>query len=151
MIENLKHRFLYLFEKQNDYAGDIHLIPNEVKENKSFNLHNFTVKPISYSHHKLQVFGYRINDFAYITDLKKIDEKEKTKLLNLNCLVLNALRHKEHYSHINLEQALKIINDVKPKKTYLTHIAPQMGYHRNTEKLLPESVSIAYDGLEINI
>ena len=151
VLKNLKHRFLYLFEKQNDYAGDVHLIPNRVCENKAFNLHDFTVKPISYSHHKLQVFGYRINDFAYITDLKKIDKTEKNKLLNLDCLVLNALRHHKHYSHINLEEALQIIHDIKPKKTYLTHIAPHMGFHSDTEKLLPKSVFLAYDGLEIKV
>mgnify|MGYP006245771565 CR=1 FL=1 len=82
---------MYLFEKQNNYPGDIHLMTNEVKENKKFNLYDFSVIPISYSHHKLQVFGYRINQFAYITDLKKIDEKKKNKLLNLDCLILNAL------------------------------------------------------------
>ena len=81
----------------------------------------------------------------------KIFSIQKTKLLNLNCLVLNALRHDEHYSHINLEEALEIIKDVKPKKTYLTHIAPQMGFHNDTEKLLPKSVYLAYDGLEIEI
>ena len=151
VLENLKQRFLYLFEKQNNYPGDIHLTTNEVKENKKFNLYDFTVIPISYSHHKLQVFGYRINQFAYITDLKKIDDKEKNKLLNLDCLILNALRHDEHYSHINLRQALQIIQDIKPKKAYLTHIAPQMGFHSDTEKLLPESVFLAYDGLEIEI
>ena len=127
VLKNLKHRFLYLFEKQNDYAGDVHLIPNRVCENKAFNLHDFTVKPISYSHHKLQVFGYRINDFAYITDLKKIDKTEKNKLLNLDCLVLNALRHHKHYSHINLEEALQIIHDIKPKKTYFLNISKPFG------------------------
>ena len=58
-----------LVRETEDYAGDTHLIPNEVQENKTFNLHNFKVKPF-HIHHKLQVFGFRISDFAYITDLK---------------------------------------------------------------------------------
>ena len=66
-------------------------------------------------------------------------------------VVLNALRHKEHYSHINLNQALEIIEILKPKTTYLTHIAPDMGFHAETEKLLPENVYLAYDGLQVVI
>ena len=102
-------------------------------------------------HHKLQVFGYRLLNFAYITDLKTINDKDLEKLMNLDCLVLNALRHKEHYSHINLNQALEMIEILKPKTTYLTHIAPDMGFHAETEKLLPENVYLAYDGLQIEV
>ena len=102
-------------------------------------------------HHKLQVFGFRIENFAYVTDLKEIEELELDKLRGLDILILNALRHKEHYSHISLTQALEIVEKLKPKKTYLTHIAPDMGLHSETEKLLPDSVSISYDGLELLI
>ena len=102
-------------------------------------------------HNQLPIVGYRIDNFAYLTDVKSIGEEQLKKLKDCDVLVLNALRHHEHYSHINLEEALEIINDVKPKKTYLTHIAPQMGFHRDTEKLLPKSVFLAYDGLEIEI
>ena len=90
-------------------------------------------------------------NFAYVTDLKTIKDTDLNKLMNLDCLVLNALRHKEHYSHINLNQALEIIKILKPKKTYLTHIAPDMGFHVETEKLLPKNVYLAYDGLLIQV
>ena len=89
------------------------------------------------------------NKYFYLK--KRLTDEEKNKLLNLDCLILNALRHDEHYSHINLKEALQIIHDLKPKKAYLTHIAPQMGFHGNTERLLPKSVFLAYDGLEIEI
>ncbi len=102
-------------------------------------------------HHKLQVFGFRINNFAYITDLKTIDDSELKKLEGLDVLILNALRHKEHYSHINLDQALNIIKKLKPKKSYLTHIAPDMGLHNETQNKLPETVFLSYDGLKINL
>ena len=102
-------------------------------------------------HHKLQVFGFRINNFAYVTDLKMITKKELNKLKNLDVLILNSLRHNEHYSHINLTQAIEYIEELKPKKAYLTHIAPDMGLHSETEKMLPKSVFLGYDGLEINI
>ena len=72
-------------------------------------------------HHKLQVYGFRINNFAYITDLKTISDSELKKLEGLDVLILNALRHKEHYSHINLNQAIEFIRKIKPNKSYLTH------------------------------
>ena len=84
-------------------------------------------------------------------DTEVIKKKDLEKLMNLDCLVLNALRHKEHYSHINLNQALEMIEILKPKTTYLTHIAPDMGFHAETEKLLPENVYLAYDGLQIEV
>ena len=102
-------------------------------------------------HHKLQVFGFRIENFAYVTDLKEIEELELDKLRGLDTLVLNALRHKEHYSHINLTQAIEMVEKLKPKRTYLTHIAPDMGLHSDTERLLPECVFLSYDGLELLI
>ena len=102
-------------------------------------------------HHKLQVYGFRINNFAYITDLKTISDSELKKLEGLDVLILNALRHREHYSHINLNQAIEFIRKLKPKKSYLTHIAPDMGLHVETQKKLPKSVYLSYDGLEINI
>ena len=101
-------------------------------------------------HHKLQVFGFRYKNIAYITDLKEISEKEISKLYNLDLLVLNALRHKEHYSHINLSEALDIIDKLKPKRSYLTHIATDMGLHSETQKELPNNVFLAYDMLEVS-
>ncbi len=80
-----------------------------------------------------------------------ITKNELDKLRNLDVLILNSLRHNEHYSHINLDQALDHIEQLKPKKAYLTHIAPDMGLHSKTEKILPKSVSLGYDGLEIII
>jgi phosphoribosyl 1,2-cyclic phosphate phosphodiesterase len=123
VIENLKRRFDY----------------------------DIVIEPITYMHHKLQVYGFRINNFAYITDLKTIIDSELKKLEGLDVLILNALRHREHYSHINLNQAIELIRKLKPKKSYLTHIAPDMGLHSDTQKKLPKSVYLSYDGLEINI
>ena len=150
VVENLKIRFDYLFDKKNDYPGSPHVYPITIK-NKKFNIEEIEIQPITYMHHKLQVFGFRINNFAYVTDLKMITKKELNKLKNLDVLILNSLRHNEHYSHINLTQAIEYIEELKPKKAYLTHIAPDMGLHSETEKILPKSVFLGYDGLEINI
>ena len=150
VIQNLSKRFDYLFDVKNDYPGSPHVFPNII-ENKKFVLEGIEILPVTYMHHKLQVYGFRIKNFAYVTDLKKISKNELDKLKNLDVLILNALRQREHYSHINLEQALELINELKPKKAFLTHIAPDMGLHSETEKLLPPTVRLGFDGLEIII
>tara|TARA_B100000965_G_scaffold108448_1_gene89639 strand:+ start:1575 stop:2342 length:768 start_codon:yes stop_codon:yes gene_type:complete len=148
VVKNLKKRFDYLFDKKNDYPGSPHVYPIII-ENKKFNIEEIEILPITYMHHKLQVFGFRIKNFAYVTDLKMITKEELNKLKNLDVLILNSLRHNEHYSHINLTQAIDHIEELKPKKAFLTHIAPDMGLHSETEKILPKSVFLAFDGLEI--
>ena len=150
VIENLKKRFDYLFDKKNDYPGSPHVFPNII-ENIKFKIEDIEIVPLTYMDHKLLVYGFRINDFAYVTDLKLITKNELDKLRNLDVLILNSLRHNEHYSHINLNQALDHINQLKPKKAYLTHIAPDMGLHSETEKMLPQSVGLGFDGLEITL
>ena len=150
VIENLKKRFDYLFDKKNDYPGSPHVFPNII-ENKKFKIDEIEILPITYMHHKLQVYGFRIDDFAYVTDLKLITKNELDKLRNLDVLILNSLRHNEHYSHINLSQALDHIEQLKPKRAFLSHIAPDMGLHSQTEKMLPQSVSLGFDGLEITL
>jgi phosphoribosyl 1,2-cyclic phosphate phosphodiesterase len=102
-------------------------------------------------HNKLPVFGFRIFDFAYITDAKTIPDDEIKKLTGLNVLVINALRQKPHLSHFNLEEALNFIKLLNPKKTYLTHISHHLGFHDEVEQSLPENVFLAYDNLKITV
>ncbi len=116
VIENLFKRFEYIFNNEKKYAGAPILKPIKVVNNKNFNISNLNITPISYMHAKLQVFGYRFNDFAYLTDLKTINDMELKKLDNLEVLVLNCIRIDPHYSHLNLKEALSLIKIIKPKK-----------------------------------
>ena len=150
VISNLEKRFDYLFDEKGGYTGSPHVFSNIIEENIDFSFDGIKFSTVSYMHHNLQVFGFRYKNIAYITDLKKIKSDQLLKLKDLDILVLNALRHKEHYSHINLDQALRIIEELKPKKSFLTHIAPDMGMHEDTQKLLPKNVFLAYDMLEVN-
>ena len=84
-----------------------------------------------------------------MTDANFISEKEKQKIIGSKILVVNALRKKKHISHFTLDEAIALINEVKPEKAYLTHISHLMGLHEDVEKELPENIKIAYDGLEI--
>jgi phosphoribosyl 1,2-cyclic phosphate phosphodiesterase len=106
--------------------------------------------PIRALHNKLPVLGFRINDFTYITDANFISEEELEKIKGSKVLVLNALRRETHYSHFNLEQAIEIVNKIKPERAYFTHISHHLGLHEKVEKELPENVFLAYDGLVIN-
>lgn len=151
VIQNLKKRFDYVFETVNKYPGAPSVITQEVVNNVPFAIGNKMVTPIDVLHGDLQVFGYRVDDFAYLTDVKTIQESEIEKLRGLKVLVINALREEPHQTHFNLKEALDFITLIQPEKTYLTHISHLLGFHEEVQKKLPENVFLAYDNLEITI
>lgn len=151
VIENLRRRFDYVFETENRYPGAPSVKPIEVVADKPFRIGNKIAVPIDVMHGNLQVFGYRIDDFAYLTDVKTIDESEVKKLTGLKVLVINALREEPHHSHFNLEEALDFIRKIKPEKAYLTHISHLFGFHEEIQKKLPKNVELAFDNLEITV
>ena len=109
------------------------------------------ILPIHVRHLTLPILGYRIGDFAYITDASFISETEMKKLQGLGLLVLNALRIKEHYSHFNLAQALNIIRQLNPAKALLTHVSHEMGLYEEVSVLLPENVFLGVDSLSVEL
>lgn len=151
VIQNLKKRFDYVFETVNKYPGAPSVTTQEVVNNIPFAIGNKMVTPIDVLHGDLQVFGYRVEDFAYLTDVKTIQESEIEKIKGLKVLVINALREEPHQTHFNLKEALDFITLVQPEKTYLTHISHLLGFHEEVQKKLPENVFLAYDNLEITI
>jgi len=151
VIQNLKKRFDYIFEIENKYPGAPSVAVNEVIQDSNFTIGQKTIIPIQVMHGKLQVFGYRIDNFAYLTDVKTIATSELEKLKNLDILVVNALREEPHSTHFNLEEALNFIALVNPKKSYLTHISHLLGFHEEVQQKLPKNVYLAYDNLEISI
>ncbi len=150
ITDNLQQRFYYIFTKVNRYPG----APSasiEILYNKPFKLGDKEVLPVEYMHGKIPVYGYRIDNFAYLTDFKSISDQEKEKLNDLDVLIISALRIEPHPTHLNLEEALAIVAELNPKKTYFTHISHRLGFHEEVEKELPENVHLAYDGLKINV
>ena len=150
MLANLEQRFYYIFTKVNRYPGAPSVITHTIV-NHPFMLGDKEVLPIEFMHGKLTIFGYRISNFAYLTDLKSITVKEKEKLKGLDVLVVNALRLDPHPTHFNLDEALAFIKELQPKKAYLTHISHKLGFHAEVTKQLPDNVWLAYDGLRISI
>ncbi len=150
VLQSLKKRFDYIFASENKYPGAPSVLENEIT-NTPFRLGNLNVIPVNTMHNRLQVFGFRFKDFAYLTDVKTVEDKEKLKLSGLKVLVVNALRIEPHHSHFNLEEALEFIEEIQPERAYLTHISHMLGFHAEVEKQLPDNVFIAYDNLKITI
>ena len=151
VLQNLKKRFDYILETENKYPGAPTVDTIEVVNNEPFHIKNKTIIPINVMHGSLQVFGYRMQNFAYLTDVKTIAASEIEKLKGLKVLVINALREEPHHSHFSLQDALDFITLVQPEKAYLTHISHILGFHEEVQKKLPANVFLAYDNLNIII
>jgi len=145
----LRHEFPYIFSVRK-YPGvpeiNFHLI-----NKKPFNIKDMIITPVRAMHYKLPVLGFRIGDFAYVTDANFISEEETGKLKGLKVFSVCALRKERHISHYTLRGALRLISEIKPQTAYLTHISHQMGLHHEIEKELPENVFLAYDRLKVEI
>lgn len=150
VLDSLRKRFDYIFATTDKYPGAPSVREVEI-ENRTFKVGDISVIPVNVMHNRVQVFGFRIGNFAYITDAKTIAEEEKKKLKGLDVLVINALREEPHHSHFSLPEALTFIEEVKPKRSYLTHISHALGFHDQVQASLPENVFLAYDNLKINI
>ncbi|MBT8177580.1 MAG: MBL fold metallo-hydrolase [Eudoraea sp.] len=151
VVEELKRRFDYIFADENRYPGAPAVYVNPVEKNTPFTLGNLEVIPIEVFHNRLSVFGYRLGDFAYLTDVKTIKQEETDKLKGVKVLTVNALRKEPHHSHFNLEEALKFVQKVGPERAYFTHISHHMGFHEEVEQELPDGVYLAYDNLIVSI
>ncbi|AWI26383.1 MBL fold metallo-hydrolase [Flavobacterium pallidum] len=150
VIKNLEQRYDYIFETENKYPGAPSVEVHEVR-NEPFIFAGKEIIPINAFHGTLQVFGYRIDDFAYLTDVKTIAVDEIEKLKGVKVLVINALRIEPHDTHFNLQEALDFAALIHPERTYLTHISHMFGFHEAVQETLPDDVFLAYDNLEIHI
>lgn len=151
VLESLKIRFDYIFTDNNRYPGAPSVQANEVTNDAPFKIGNLVAIPVEAFHNRLQVFGYRIGDFAYLTDIKTIRDKEINKIKGIKVLSVNALRIEPHHSHLNLEEALELVAKVAPEQAYFTHISHHMGFHEEVEKKLPKGVHLAYDNLKLKL
>lgn len=151
VIESLKERFDYIFADENRYPGAPAIAVNSIENNQPFMLGDTEVIPIEADHNRLQVFGFRIKNFTYLTDVKRISEEELDKIRGSKVVVVNALRNEPHHSHFNLEEALDFVEKIQPETAYFTHISHMLGFHDEVEKQLPKNVHLAYDNLVITV
>jgi phosphoribosyl 1,2-cyclic phosphate phosphodiesterase len=150
VLNAIRTRFAYFYETVNKYPGAPTVKEIEIT-NTPFYLNEMKIIPINVNHNFVQVFGFRFNDFVYITDAKTISKEEIDKLKGVKVLVINALKNESHHSHFSLREALAFIAEVQPEKAYLTHISHLLGFHDEVQQKLPNNVYLAYDNLEITI
>lgn len=149
-VEEALHRIYHYAFSANPYPGAPIIQFNRIPEGP-FDVLGTEVIPIKVKHGRMPVLGFRLGDLTYITDAKYIEEEEREKIRGTKVLVVNALRIKEHHSHMNLEQALEFMEDLKPESGYFTHISHLLGNHATIEKDLPANIRLAYDGLIIEV
>lgn len=146
----LLNRIPYCFA-QKKYPGVPNINLHILENGSSFWIDDIKIEPIRIMHYKLPILGYRIDNFAYLTDVLTIPDEEYSKLQNLDVLVISALRRETHISHQNVEQALEKIERIAPKQAYLIHMSHSLGLYAVENEKLPHGVALAYDGLELII
>lgn len=143
----VRKRFEYVFENPIPGLPRIQLKPIALGEN--IKLKGLCFQPIGIMHGRLPIIGFRIGDLAYLTDVKTVPDSEMEKLSGVKYLIVNALQHKQHPTHMNLEEALEFVGKLSPERAWLTHISHLMGLASDIGPQLPPNISLAYDGLEI--
>lgn len=147
--KELVREFYYAFA-ETKYPGIPQILLHNI-ESVPFEVEGLSITPIRVWHHKLEVVGFRIGDFTYITDANKIDAPQQALIAGTKVLVINALRKEKHISHFTLSEALGVIDSLAIPEAYLTHISHQMGRHEEISRQLPANVHMAYDGLVLQV
>lgn len=147
-IERIERIFSYIFSDEADssWKPDLKLFVIS----GPFELFGLKIEPVEVLHGRLEVLGYRIGGFAYITDCSFIPPESRKKLHGLDTMVLGVLRERPHPTHLNVAQALEIIDELRPQRTIFTHLSHYFDYEE-AGKNLPDNVELGYDGMEIEI
>ena len=148
-VEHLRRRMPYCFVDKN-YPGIPLLSLRVLNPCEVLGLNGTKITPIPVMHGRLPIYGYRINNMAYITDMSEMEDSSLAKLQDLDVLIINALRLKPHNTHQSLSEALSVIEKLRPKKAYLVHMSHDIGLHQQVQQSLPQNVYLAYDGMEIS-
>jgi phosphoribosyl 1,2-cyclic phosphate phosphodiesterase len=146
---DIRRIFKYIFEPSHFGGGLPQVIAHTVYPGAPFCIgEQLKVTPLEVTHGRLPVMAYRFNDFAYATDLSEIPPQTMDALRDLDVLVLDCLRFKEHPTHLWAERALGYVEKLKPRRTYFTHMAHDVKHERDSKRL-PDGVEFAYDGLVV--
>lgn len=148
-LEQIKREYYYAFEGER-YPGTPVLNLHEITET-NFAVDGIKITPLPVLHLRMPVVGFRIGDFSYITDANFIPDETFEKLKGTKVLVLNALQKESHVSHFTLEEAIVQSKKIGADQTYFTHISHKMGLHQQVNKEMPPAMSLAHDGLTIDL
>jgi phosphoribosyl 1,2-cyclic phosphate phosphodiesterase len=144
--ELLRRMFRYIFDADYKFGGlaqvELRLIDGPL------DLFGVRFEPVKVIHGDAEILGFRFGQAAYLTDVSEIPEESYSKLTGLDILFLDALRHKPHPTHSTVENSLRIVERVKPKRTFFTHICHDLP-HEATNAALPPQVRLSYDGMKL--
>lgn len=151
-VEGMHTMLSYCFN-EHPYPGVPGLELHTVEAHCEFEIGDISVLPFTVMHAGLPILGYRFGDrLAYITDMKSISEEDEKYVYGVDTLVVNALRIDiEHHAHILLDEAVAFAQRMKVRRTYFVHMSHHIGLHEKTNKCLPEGMTLAYDGLTIEV
>ena len=145
--EFLRSMFRYIFDDDYKFGG---IAKVELKSiDGPIELFGARFEPVKVIHGETEIYGYRFGSAAYLTDFSSIPEESFGQLKGLDILFLDALRHKPHPTHSTVENSLKIVERVKPKRAFFTHICHDLP-HEKTNATFPETVRLSYDGLKLD-
>lgn len=134
------------------YPGAPKLCLHTIEPHVTYQIGDIPFMPIRVMHGKMPILGYRIGRFAYITDMKTMDEGEYAYLEEVDTLVINALRFdRPHHSHQLVDDAVKVARRIGAKRVWLTHVTHEIGLHEAANNCLPKGFAFAYDGMEIEL
>lgn len=142
----VRNEYYYVFAEK-VYPGVPHMSLHNI-DTGIVEINGDQIQPLRIFHYRLPILGFRIGDMAYITDANYIPEETMERLAGVKYMVINALRKEKHISHFSLGEALNIIEEVSPRKAFITHIGHQMGRHEEVNRELPRHVTLAWDGLQ---
>ncbi len=145
----IARRFDYVFGPKIPGLPQLDLV--EMESGSILDFDGVKIEAFEVMHGRLPILGFRIGDLAYVTDCKTLPEESFEKLRGLKTLVLNALHHSFHHAHLNLAEALALIEKIRPERAVLVHISHQMGLHSEVESGLPPGVRLGFDGMEIEV
>lgn len=148
--EALHREFSYIFTEHN-YPGVPKVNLHTINSNDTFNINGLEITPVRVLHYKMEVLGFRVKNFTYITDANYIAPEEMAKIVGSEVIVLNALRHEPHISHYTLNEAIATATETGADTTYFTHISHQLGLHDEVNAILPDGMFLAYDGLTLHL
>lgn len=147
VLAEVRRRFEYVFSEQILGLPRIELVP--IDKDTPLQFGKIAVQPLEIMHGQLPILGFRVGDLAYLTDVKAVSETEVKKLEGLRYLIVTALHHRGHPTHMNLEESLDFVEKIAPERAWLTHVSHHMGRAAEINPSLPKNVRLAFDGLEV--
>ncbi len=150
VADPIVRNMFYCFREER-YPGSPHLVLHQLDTLSDFRVGTTTITPVRLLHGRLPILGYRIGSLAYLTDMTELPEDEEAKLVGVEVLVVNALRHEAHPTHQSIAEAVAFAHRIGARRTFFTHMSHGAGLHAASEKFLPEGMCFAHDGLSIEI